>query len=366
MKLLSTALADSILARYPDPDTIPYRRWCYVQGYVLIGLEKLWLITHQARYFDYMRKFADQHVSADGSLSDFTGESLDDMMAGTVIVALYEYTREEKYRLAARRIRESFRDYPRNSDGGFWHARSLPHEMWIDGLFMGGMFLTRYGAAVDERDECFNEVARQILTLAGHCRKGQTGLYLHAYDEARHASWADRETGLSSDVWSEGLGWYALVLVEFLDKLPPTHPQRGAVVGILRDLVEGLKKVQDPRTGLWYQVVDQPDLADNWHDTSGSAMFIYCIQRSIELGLVSGDEYVAAVARGYSGLATKAVSNPAGLVDIIDACDGVCVQNSTADYIYYPKVVNAKEAIGSFLWAAGIVEKSALRAHLDD
>jgi unsaturated rhamnogalacturonyl hydrolase len=117
---------------------------------------------------------------------------------------------------------------------------------------------------------------------------------------------------------------------------------------------------------LWYQVVDQPDLPGNWHDTSGSAMFIYCIQRSIELGLVSGDEYGAAVARGYSGLATKAVSNPAGLVDILDACDGVCVQNSTADYIYYPKVVNAKEAIGSFLWAAGIVEKSELRAHLDN
>ncbi len=26
MNLLSTALADTILARYPNPDTIPYRR----------------------------------------------------------------------------------------------------------------------------------------------------------------------------------------------------------------------------------------------------------------------------------------------------------------------------------------------------
>ncbi len=281
------------------------------------------------------------------------------MLAGAVIVALYEHTGQEKYRLAARRIRESFRDYPRNSDGGFWHARALPHEMWIDGLFMGGMFLTGYGAAVDESDECFDEVARQILILAAHCRQGQTGLYLHAYDEARRAAWADRETGLSSTVWSEGLGWYALLLVEFLEKLPPSHPQRPAVVGILRGLVEGLKKVQDPLTGLWCQVVDRPGLPGNWHDTSGSAMFIYCIQRAIELGLVSGDEYTSVVRRGYAGLATKAVRNPAGLLDIIDACDGVCVQNSTAGYLDYPRVVNAKEAVGSFLWAAGAVEKSA-------
>jgi unsaturated rhamnogalacturonyl hydrolase len=45
------------------------------------------------------------------------------------------------------------------------------------------------------------------------------------------------------------------------------------------------------------------------------------------------------------------------MVDIIDACDGVCVQNSYENYVNYTKVLNAKEAVGSVLWASVIMEK---------
>ena len=46
-----------------------------------------------------------------------------------------------------------------------------------------------------------------------------------------------------------------------------------------------------------------------------------------------------------------------GLVDVHDACDGVGVQNGYEDYINYKRVVNAKEAVGSVLWASTIMEK---------
>ena len=357
MNKMSVALADSILTRFPNPDHIPYRSWCYVQGYVLAGFEKLWTYTGDPRYFDYIQKFVDQHVTASGDLRDFTGESLDDMMAGTMVVAVYEHTADLRYRLAADKIRQAFEDYPRNSDGGFWHARSLPYEMWIDGVFMGQMFLTRYGAVIGDREYCFDEATRQILILASHCRKGDTGLFLHAYDEARNAVWADPVTGLSPEVWSEGLGWYALVLVETLKVLPLDHPNRAQVMKILQVLVEGLRKTQDANTGLWYQVVDKGNRPDNWHDTSGSAMFLYTIQRAIDLGYVGAEEYESVVKRGYQGIISKAVINADDLVDIYDACDGVCVQRSYADYINYPKSINAKEAVGSFLWAAVAIEK---------
>ena len=189
MTKIAITLAESIMTRFPDPDTIPYRPWCYVQGYVLTGFEKLWKLTGDPRYFAYIKKFVDQHVGADGSIRGFTGESLDDMMAGTMVVAMYVHTHEGKYRLAAMKIRESFRDYPRNLDEGFWHGRSLPHEMWIDGVFMGGMFLSRYAAVMDDA-AAFDEVTRQILIFASHCRKGDSGLFLHAYDESRSVFWA--------------------------------------------------------------------------------------------------------------------------------------------------------------------------------
>lgn len=353
---MTIALAETLLTRYPDPDTIPYRRWCYVQGYVLCGFEQLWRYTGDHRYFDYIRKFVDQHVTDNGDLLDFTGDSMDDMMAGTPIVAMFEHTGEEKYRIAAGKIRDQFDDYPRNADGGFWHSRHLPHEFWIDGVFMGGMFLTRYGAVIGDAKYCFDEVARQILSLASHCRKGASGLFLHAYDESKSVSWADPNTGLSCDVWSEGLGWYALILVETLSLMPAAHPQRDQLMTILTELIAALARVQDTQTGLWYQVVDKGDQPDNWHDTSGSAMFTYCIQRTIDLGYVPAAQYGVVAQRGYDGILTKARISQQGLVDIYDACDGVCVQNSYADYINYPTVLNAKEAVGGFLWAATIFD----------
>jgi len=356
LKQLSVLLADTILARYPDPDSIPYRPWCYVQGYVLAGLEKLWQFTGNPAYFAYIHKFVDQHVTPNGSLQGFTGESLDDMMAGTMVVAVYQHTGAEKYRLAARHIRQMFDDYPRNSDGGFWHARNLPGQMWIDGVFMGGMFLARYDAVIGEQQACFDEVTRQILILASHCRKAGSGLFLHAYDESHRAAWADPLNGLSPEVWSEGLGWYALVLVETLGLMSPISPNRAMVMQVLLELAEGLRQAQDTHTGLWYQVVDQGQRPDNWHDTSGSAMFTYTLQRTIDLGYLNPAIYTPVVQQAYAGLLTKAVINPQGLVDIYDACDGVCVQRSYADYITFPRTVNAKETIGSLLWAAVSVE----------
>jgi len=354
---MSIILADSIMARFPNPDDIPWKPWNYVQGYWLSGVEMLWKYTGDRKYFDYIKTFADQHVNPDGSLRDFSGDFLDDMMAGTSVVAMYEQTGEAKYRLAAERIRAAFNIYPRNSDGGFYHSTKLPHEMWIDGVFMGGMFLIRYGVAIGDQEYCFDEVTNQITLFASHCYKEDTQLFLHAYDEARQAAWADPVTGLSPSVWSEGLGWYALVVVETLSVLPLNHPRRAQMMGIFQNLIEGLRMAQDPQTGLWYQVVDQGSRPDNWHDTSGSAMFVYTIQRALDLGYVNAEIYAPVVKKGYDGLLSKAAIRTDGLVDIYDACCGVCVQISEDVYINYPKCVNAKEAVGGVLWATTIVEK---------
>ena len=53
---IAVALVETILARYPDPDTIPYQPWCYVQGYVLAGFEKMWRSTGDPRYLAYVRQ----------------------------------------------------------------------------------------------------------------------------------------------------------------------------------------------------------------------------------------------------------------------------------------------------------------------
>jgi len=359
-------LAETIMQRNPGTPHDRLAGWSYYQAYTLRGFEMLWHSTGDRRYLDFIKRQLDPFVDGQGHLQGVTLDWLDNTMPGHMLVALYEHTGDARYRSAATEIRRAFDDFPRNADGGFWHARSLPGEMWIDGVFMGQMHLMRYGASIGDGAYCSDEATRQIGIFAKHCLKGDSGLYLHAWAEQpdlprvlpeRIARWADPETGLSSEVWSEGLGWYALILVETLALLPPDHPRRAEVRDIFRGLAAGLKRTQDGATGGWFQVVDKGDRPGNWIDTSGSAMFTYALQRGIELGLLQPQDYAPVVARGYQCIIANATVDEEGLVDIHGACDGLGVQQSYAAYITAPRVVNAKEAVAGFLWATAIVEK---------
>ncbi|RHP29078.1 glycoside hydrolase family 88/105 protein [Lachnotalea sp. AF33-28] len=347
---LSQRLADTIIKRYPEADLYPYRSWSYPQGYLLIGMIKLWNATGNIRYRDYIYTFCKAHVSADGSILGFTGCSMDDMMAGAVLAWMYEQTGEERYAAACRRIYNAFQDYPRTREGGFLHNRTeYPGEMWVDGVFMGQMFYCRYGRVFHE-PACFDETKRQLELIYYYCHT-HGGMLVHAYSEDSRAVWAGKD-GRSECVWSEGLGWYALILTEVLGNVPQERGAWQTACRQLKALLAGLLAMQDEKTGLWYQIVDRPDHPDNWCDTSGSAMFTYAFAYALQHGLVIDAAYKKCAGRGYEALLKRAVMNENGLIDVYGACEGLCVQKCFDDYIRYPQKVNAQEAVCGCLWAA--------------
>jgi rhamnogalacturonyl hydrolase YesR len=267
---------------------------------------------------------------------------------------MYEQTGLAKYRIAATRIRDGFRQYPRNADGSFWHAEWARHQMWVDGVFMGEMFLARYGADVGDRDDAFGEVTRQMTLALHHCLK-PNGLLLHGWDESKSASWADRRTGLAPEVWSEGLGWYAVLIADVFDYLPEDNPHRPELMAALRNLCRGLKGVQDPGTGMWCQVVDKPGAPGNWNETSGTGMYLYLIRKSIDRGYIDRAEYLPVAEKAYRGLIRKASIGEGGLVDIRD-CSSIGIQDSYEAYIHSPKEVNPFAPVTSFMLGTSIME----------
>ena len=144
----SSAVADTFIQRFPDPDSIHWvgqtYHFSWQAGYAMFTLEKLWRQTGEPRYFNYIKRYVDQQVDEHGNIPDFVPTALDNFLPGYAILFIYEQTGLEKYRIAATKIRDGFRDYPRNSDGSFWHADWAKHQMWVDGVFMGQMFLARY------------------------------------------------------------------------------------------------------------------------------------------------------------------------------------------------------------------------------
>ena len=342
-------LAETVMKRHPKASDYPYRDWCYPQGYLLIGFSRLWEAVKDERYRDYIYEYCKSHVTPEGEIIGFKGGSMDDMMAGSILVWMYEQTGEARYEKACRRIYEAFADYPRTTEGGCLHGRTgTPGQMWVDGGFMGQMFYCRYGKAFHE-PACFDEAKRQLELIYRYCH-AHDGLLIHAYSENEATPWAGAE-GKSPCIWSEGLGWYALILSEVLELVPAKHAAYATAKKQLKELLAGLLKVQDA-SGLWYQVVDQPEGADNWCDVSGSAMFTYALSRVLRLGIVEGEDYEAAARKGYEGVKSRMVTNEEGLIDVHGACEGLCVQKSYEDYVYYPQKVNGQEAVCGCLWAA--------------
>lgn len=190
-KKWSEEIARTVMTRYPSALSIPFKAWCYPQGYFLVGLDKLLRISGDGKYNDYILSWANQAVDREGNPVFFRGNSMDDMMAGTVLVTAYRLTGDERFRKAAETIRRSFDDYPRTSDGIFWHGRRTVGQIWVDGVFMGQMFLTNYGKYIGDSDYCFDEAARQLTGMYRHLAKGDSGLLLHGWDEDKDARWAD-------------------------------------------------------------------------------------------------------------------------------------------------------------------------------
>jgi unsaturated rhamnogalacturonyl hydrolase len=222
---------------------------------------------------------------------------------------------------------------------------------------MAGPFLAEYGATFGDT-AAFSEVTKQILLVARHTRDARTGLYYHGWDESKTQSWADKQTGLSPNFWGRAIGWYAMAIVDVLDYLPTTHRDRPAVLKVLRELADAVSRVQDPVSGLWYQVLDQPNRAGNYHETSASSMFVYALAKGARKGYLDNG-HLDVAKRGYEGLIQRMVStDEKGLLSLnrIVSVSGLGgKQQRSGSFEYYvsePVVSNDYKGVGPFILAS--------------
>lgn len=342
----SKAMVDATLARYPDASK--FGGWGYAKSLYLFGQYLVYKRTHDPRYLSYMKQWVDTHVDENGVL-DRKIDALDYILPANLLIILYNETGEERYKKAAEIFRHRFDDYPRTTDGGFWHATvpSRQHQLWLDGIFMGMPFLVRYGQTFDDAKYANDEAVKQLLVYYSHLKDPHSGLLYHAYDESGKESWADPVTHHSAYFWCRAIGWYGMATVDILDVLPKDHPKRKQLIKIIQRLVKSLAKYQDPKTGLWYQIVDKTTDPDNWNETSSSSMYSYIIDVAVKRGYVS-KKYEQVAQRGYRGVMSKVSVGPDGLVDIRDICEGTNV----ADLAYYygrKRNVNDFHGLGAFL-----------------
>ena len=208
-------------------------------------------------------------------------------------------TGEQKYRKAALLLRKQLLTHPRTREGGFWHKKVYPHQMWLDGIYMGQPFYAEWSSRFKENN--YDDIAKQFVILEKHARDDRTGLLYHGWDESGEQRWADKTTGHSPNFWGRAMGWYGMALVDVLDFIPKNHPQRPVLIAILQRYVAAVAKVQHPANGLWYQVLDQAEVKGNYPEASASSMFVYTMAKALNNSYVDS-AYLSVVNNGFLGI----------------------------------------------------------------
>jgi unsaturated rhamnogalacturonyl hydrolase len=373
----SRRLADSEMKRigtgYDAGGTLHGRpaRWDYSPGVLALGLVRLGEETKSDTYIKYGTRMVASHLNADGTIKGYKEEdyNIDNIPPGKVLLAAL--AREEKsdaYPRAVQILRDQMKTHPRTSEGGFWHKKRYPHQMWLDGLYMASPYLAQYAGLFNE-PAIFDDVAKQIILMDRHSYDPATGLFWHAWDESHSQSWADPKTGFSPNFWSRAIGWYGMAIVDTLDYMPVNQPEIDEIVNILRRLADGVVKWQDPKTGVWWQLPSLGDQQGNYLEGSGSAMFVYALAKGVNKGYLPREKYLPAILKGYAGLIhTLVKTDPSGAVRLTQICQGAGLGYMMADgktprdgsikyYVSEPIVDNDPKGTGPFILAGIEVEK---------
>lgn len=358
----SVRMVESEMIRCPESwqlDFQPKLKWDYCHGLELQAMLDVYDTYGDKKIFDYALAYADTMIHNDGSIETYKLHeyNIDRLNSGKFLFRIYEQTKDEKYKKAIDLLRSQLDTHPRNEDGGFWHKKVYPNQMWLDGIYMGAPFYAEY-AFRNNRVQDYQDIVNQFITVAHHTYDPKNGLYRHACDVSRKERWADPVTGQSQHSWGRAMGWYAMAFVDALDFIPKHEAGRDSMLVILNNIAAQVKRIQDPKTGLWYQVLDKSGEKGNYLESSCSTMFVYALFKAVRKGYID-KSYLKVALKGYQGILDNFIEvDKDGVVTITKACAvaGLGGKNyRMGDYTYYINETirsNDPKAVGPFIMAS--------------
>lgn len=329
--------------------------WNYVDGCMLIALIEMSKILKDDRYLDFVISFVDSFVSEDGEIRTYRPErqTLDDVNEGRVLFPLYEKTKNEKYRLAAERLKKALDTQPRTYEGNFWHKQIYPDQVWLDGVYMAQVFLAQYEKHFGAKD--YSDIARQISVVRQRMFDEEKKLYYHGYDASKKAFWADPESGKSKSFWLRAMGWYAAALADLIEVLPEGCEKK-MIAELLSEMMEGVLSYRDEKTHMYWQVVDQGGREGNYVETSGSSMIAYAMMKGARLGAID-KKYAAKGLETFNGIVKNHLAFMGEDIELTGIClvAGLGPENNRrrdGTYEYYisePVVKNDAKGVAPFV-----------------
>ena len=360
-------MGETLMKEWPKLWTIegPGIKWSYTLGLVSSAMLDLYEYTDDTKYLGYVEYFADSAITDQGLIRTYkmSDYNIDKVNSGKMLLRLYQITGKEKFKIAADTLRAQLDGHPQTEIGGFWHKKRYPHQMWLDGLYMGGPFLAQYTSLYGDPAD-FDRVILWFENMEKVARDPVTGLLYHGWDESREQEWADPQTGQSPNFWGRGMGWYGMALVDVLDFIPGDHPGRDSIIDIINRMARAIVTVQDTVSGVWYQVLDQGGREGNYLEGSVSAMFSYFLLKAVNRGYINRHKYEGPARKAYEGMIANLVTKKEdGTLVISPVCQVAGLggdpyrDGSYEYYIHEQQRDNDPKATGPFIMAGIEYEK---------
>ncbi len=335
-------------------------KWNYIDGCMIKAVLAMYSITKDEKYLKFADDFIDYRVAEDGTIDgyDIHEKNIDNVNAGKTLFELYDLTGKEKYRKAIDLVYSQLEIMPRTPNGSFWHKDIYPNQVWLDGLYMGQPFYMEYETRFNNKKN-YSDIYNQFRFVIENVRNPLNGLYFHAIDTSKEAFWCDKVTGLSQCTWLRASGWYAMALLDTMEKADLEDENFKEDAKMMKDAfvdyIDSMLKYQD-ESGLWYQVVNYGGMDKNYLETSGSSIFAYAILKGVRLGFLPV-EYRAYAEKAIDGVIERYLRvDETGM-----GLGGICLvaglggkERRPGTYDYYmsePIVEDDAKGVGPFLLA---------------
>jgi unsaturated rhamnogalacturonyl hydrolase len=337
--------AADLLARYP------FRCWYFGDS---VGFEGLIAAT-ELLGDDRWLEFARGYMRAWGSRSDAFRES-DAMAPGRAMCLCYEQTGDEGVLEAAVRL-ASFVTSRRMMHEVFVPLERAPlqkpygggqlaaHEVtligdpgpgiFVDCLHFDPPFLVHLGRLLGDTAMVRTGV-EQALAISRLLQDPDTGLF--------HHFWLEKTQRSHILGWSRGQGWALLGLVDVLEQLPSSDPQRPDVLRTLEALAGAFARHQR-RDGHWSAVMQEQSVAP---ESSAAAFAAAGFFRAMELGVLSAEPYAAHAERAWR--AVWKLTDPEGILLQVSA--DVRASTALEHYFHVPTGYVVPWGQGTLLLAA--------------
>jgi unsaturated rhamnogalacturonyl hydrolase len=122
-------------------------------------------------------------------------------------------------------------------------------------------------------------------------------------------------------------------------------------------------KVQDPETGLWFQVLNEGGREGNYIEGSGSSMFTYVIARGAHKGYLD-NKYLEMAEKAFNDIVKELITiDDQGFITMHNICGGCGLGGNPyrdGSYEYYineKRVDNDPKGVAPFILAAIELDK---------